>query len=65
MAFERGYYEVRFNLSREQANRNILAECAKVYEAAIAAGQTEDEAFETRRLKTVELDNFWFTWKSY
>lgn len=65
MAFERGYYEIRFNLSREQANRSILADCAKVYDAAIADGKSEAEAFEIRRVKAVELDAYWFTWRSY
>lgn len=62
MAFSRN---VRFNLSVEQASRNIVTECTKVYNEAIAAGKSEDEAFEIRRVKAVELDEYWFHWTKY
>lgn len=65
MALERGYYEIRFNLTREKAWDNIKREVAKTVEQARLDGKTESEIEAISAEKHKELDAFWFTWKTY
>lgn len=57
-----GYYQVRFNLTKEQANASILRDCQKVYDQAIKDGKTLEEAEFLQREKCLELEDYWFTW---